>query len=212
MLGTILESILTGAAQGSRTASRKIPGGLGGLLGATLAGALFGRKASSSTVRNAALLGAGAVAWNFYRKWAAAQKARAQQGTAAALYSAGQEDPTADLVVKSLIFAARSDGKIDEQERQCIRAVLEGMLPNGCSEELLQRCLQEPLDPAAIAEQVESAEQAEDVYRLSCSVISIDEFAERDYMDALAEALQIPRARQAELEAEAAEASQALLS
>ncbi|MBO4793472.1 MAG: hypothetical protein J5556_02760, partial [Deltaproteobacteria bacterium] len=33
MLGTILESILTGAAQqGSRTASRKIPGGLGGLL------------------------------------------------------------------------------------------------------------------------------------------------------------------------------------
>jgi len=62
------------------------------------------------------------------------------------------------------------------------------------------------VDPAAIARQVSSAEQGEDVYRLSCLIIDIDEEAERRYMDALAQALNISKETRMALEGEAQEA------
>ncbi|MDE5879149.1 MAG: DUF533 domain-containing protein, partial [Desulfovibrio sp.] len=49
-----------------------------------------------------------------------------------------------------------------------------------------------------------------DVYRLSCSVIDIDHFMERGYLDALAQSLGISNSRKGQLEAEASQARAAL--
>ena len=61
------------------------------------------------------------------------------------------------------------------------------------------------------AADIQSVEQGEDIYRLSCVVIDIDHFMERSYLDALADALGIPPARRAELEADASQGRRQLV-
>ena len=63
----------------------------------------------------------------------------------------------------------------------------------------------EMIEPRRIAADVQSPEQGEDIYRLSCVVIDIDHFMERGYLDALASALGISAERRAELEADASQ-------
>ena len=70
----------------------------------------------------------------------------------------------------------------------------------------------EMLDPRRIAASVQSPEQGEDVYRLSCVVIDIDHFMERSYLDALGDALGISPARRTELEADASQGRRQLQS
>ena len=60
------------ARKAKSTASEAVssaPGGMGGLLGAGALGALIGTFVSKDVLKDAALVGAGAVAWNFYQKW-----------------------------------------------------------------------------------------------------------------------------------------------
>ena len=71
---------------------------------------------------------------------------------------------------------------------------------------LLGQLLNAPIDPAALAAEIQSAEQGEDLYRLSCMIVDIDHFMERSYLDALAAALKISEARKGQLEEEARQA------
>ena len=209
-LGSVLETLTGQAKSAARDLGNSTPGGLGGLLGAGALGAVLGNLGSGNLLRNVALAGAGAVAWNFYRKWAAGQQAEAQaeeSGWPAALEG---PDPTAELVIRSMVYAARADGNIDAAERQRMEKILQTMLGNQDAGVLLERIQAETIDPAKIAAQTRSPEQAEDVYRLSCSVIDVDHFMERGYLDALAQSLGIGAARKGELEAEANQARAAL--
>lgn len=204
---------LTGQARSAASdLQRKTPGGVGGLVGAGVLGALLGNVVSSDMVKNVALLGAGAVAWNFYQKWSNRQSEPSGQeaGTTGSPVSM-QLDPTAELVMRTMIFAARADGTMDAIERQRIDGVLQNMLGNRDVAPLLAGIQQETLDPGRIASGVHSTEQAEDLYRLSCVVIDIDHFMERGYLDALARALHIADARKAEIEMEAGQARQQLM-
>ncbi|MDE7242211.1 DUF533 domain-containing protein [Desulfovibrio sp.] len=209
-LGSVLETLTGQARSAARNMERTTPGGLGGLLGAGALGAVLGNFASGDLLKNVALAGAGAVAWNFYRKWAAGQQEQApaeERRPAGALPSG---DPTAELVMRSMIYAARADGAIDASERQRIDKILETMLGGQDAGAVLARLQTETIDPAKIAAQTRTPEQAEDVYRLSCSVIDVDHFMERGYLDALAQSLGIGNARKGELEAEASQARAAL--
>lgn len=209
-LGSVLETLSGQARSAARTMENTTPGGLGGLLGAGALGAVLGNFASGDLLKNVALAGAGAVAWNFYRKWAAGQQAQApaeDRRPAGALQAA---DPTAELVMRSMVYAARADGNIDASERQRMNKVLETMLGTQDGGVILERLETETIDPAKIAAQTSTPEQAEDVYRLSCSVIDVDHFMERGYLDALAQSLGIGNARKGELEAEASQARAAL--
>lgn len=209
-LGSVLETLSGQARSAARTMENTTPGGLGGLLGAGALGAVLGNFASGDLLKNVALAGAGAVAWNFYRKWAAGQQEQApteERRPAGALPAA---DPTAELVMRSMIYAARADGTIDASERQRMDKVLETMLGGQDVGATLDALQNETIDPAKIAAQTRTPEQAEDVYRLSCSVIDVDHFMERGYLDALAQSLGIGNARKGELEAEASQARAAL--
>lgn len=209
-LGSVLETLSGQARSAARTMENTTPGGLGGLLGAGALGAVLGNFASGDLLKNVALAGAGAVAWNFYRKWAAGQQEQAsaeERRPAGALPAA---DPTAELVMRSMIYAARADGTIDAAERQRMDKVLETMLGGQDVGATLDALQNETIDPAKIAAQTRTPEQAEDVYRLSCSVIDVDHFMERGYLDTLAQSLGIGNARKGELEAEATQARAAL--
>ena len=56
----------------------------------------------------------------------------------------------------------------------------------------MQEAIAQPLDPAVIAKDVHTEEEALEVYLISCAVIDVDHFMERSYLDALAQALNIP--------------------
>lgn len=218
--------ILSQLGQKAKTAGRELrdntPGGLGGLAGAGALGALLGNVLQGDLMKSVALAGAGAVAWNFYKKWAAQQNG-AKAGQAAqksAEMPAGwggttqpaTVDPTAELVTRAMIYAARSDGNIDAAEQQRIDEILQNMLPGQDTAGLMQRIRNEVIDPNKIAVAVGSPEQADDVYRLSCAVIDIDHFMEQGYLQALAKALGIDAAKSRQLEAEASQARQQLQS
>lgn len=215
--GDLLQQVTSGASRLGSGVQSSVPGGANGLIGAGLLGAILGNNVSGDTVRNVALLGAGAVAWNFYRKWKADKEA--QQSASAPVEAvntnrpqhmfgepAGQSmrlDSTALLVLRAMMYAVRADGSIDQTERKRVRQLITSMMGNVDVSGTIDAMEREPIDPARIAEQVTSMEQAEDVYRLSCIVIDIDHFLERSYLDALARALGISQSGQQRLEEEA---------
>ena len=207
--GSALEMLTGQARSAARSMESATPGGLGGLLGAGALGAVLGNFASGDLLKNVALAGAGAVAWNFYKKWAAGQQAAPEQDTVETA-AIPATDPTAELVMRSMVYAARADGNIDATERERMTKVLQTMLGNQDASAMLDRLQSETIDPSKIAAQTRTPEQAEDVYRLSCSVIDIDHFMERGYLDTLARSLGISDARKTSLESEASQARAAL--
>lgn len=217
-LSSALDVLASQAKSAAKGIQNQTPGGMGGLLGAGALGALLGNVMSSDVVRNVALAGAGAVAWNFYRKWANSQKgaqeeALPQGAPAARAVSSGfggEVDPTSILIMRAMNYAARADGTIDATEQQRIDAVVDGMLPGENTAVIMKEIQSEPIDPNKIAAQVGSKEQAEDVYRLSCAIIDIDQFMELNYTAALAKALGISDERKREIEQEAAQAREQL--
>lgn len=231
-IGSVIQTLAGSAESAVADAKAKAPGGLGGLLGAGALGALFGSVASKDLVKNAALLGAGAAAWNFYKKWSAdkahAAEATAQTGNAQQPAVSGQTstqmpagfgqpaqsalpvqpakmqpDATATLIMRAIIYSARADGNIDATEQQRIDSIVNSLVHGADTSVLIEQIRNEQIDPASIASGISAPEQAEDVYRLSCSVIDIDHFMERSYLDTLARALGISDSRKVELENEA---------
>lgn len=211
-----------------------VPSGMGGLLGAGALGGLLGALMSGKTGRKLAtgalMVGAGALAWKFYRKWSAnGQNAEAANpssrtdsgGWPEALTSAPDESAlpagqsksavqsassdTDQLLLEAMVFAARADGHIDEKERADINAAVESMFPGQDAAALVDSLMDKPLDPASLAARVSNYEQGCDLYRLSCAIIKADHFMERSYLDGLAAALRLTPEDKTRLEQEAAE-------
>ena len=218
-LGDIVQALASQAGATASKVAKGTPGGIGALAAAGALGALLGRNMSGKTVQNLALLGAGAVAWNFYQKWAANKDAAADTGnaTGAAAQTATtpadtpmQLDATSKLAIRAMVYAARADGNIDATERERMAVIIGQMMPGQDVNALIAQFEQETLDPTALAKDVASPEQGEDVYRLSCMVIDVDHFMERGYLDALGKILGLSPDTMARLEAEAQEAKSQL--
>lgn len=233
-IGGMLETIANKARDTATNIRDNTPGGIGGLAGAGALGALLGNVFSGDIMKSVALAGAGAVAWNFYKKWAAEQKGGAAGGgeqsiprsTQAAadapagwgnLASSAQTadtmkpiDPTAELAMRAMIYAARADGTIDAAEQDRIHQIMRNMLPGQDVDAAIAKIGKESIDPAKIASAVISPEQGQDIFRLSCAVIDIDHFMEVSYLDALAKALNIDDSQKKQLEDEAIQAKTAL--
>ncbi len=202
--------------------------GIGGL--AALAGILLPKK----VVKGAALMGLGAVAYNFYKKWSSGNaesdggqpysgqnqecqgrspyvnpgtdghfsSGRHQFGDESSAQTVDTSDPAAVLMLRAMVYSARADGHIDDQEKDRIMKIAEQFLPGADTRSLIQSFMSEPLDIGTLVSGIQSPDQREDLFRLSCLVIDIDHFMERSYIDALANALAITKTRQAELEQE----------
>lgn len=183
-------------------------GGMGGMVGAGALGALLGTLLPKSAGGAAGLLGLGAIALNFYQKWASERGTTAQPlfGDAEALrdeFKDTKNNPAALLLLRAIIFAARADGHIDAQEQERIEVLVGQFFPGTDVKVQAQALMQEPLDPASIAKDIRSPEQAEDLFRLSCVVIDIDHFMEESYLGALATHLGLSQERASALIAEA---------
>ncbi len=218
-LGTLADKAKS-AASGM---AGQAPGGMGGLLGAGALGALIGSFVSKSILKDAALVGAGAVAWNFYQKWSqsrAEQNAglpvgREQTSTVPSASSGTSvsvtPDATAMLMLRAMVYTARADGHIDAAEQNRILKLVGQIFPGQDMTSVMNSLMTEPIDPSRLAAEVSSQEQGDDLYRLSCLIVDVDHFMERSYLDGLARALNLSDERKSALEQEVSGVKQQLL-
>ncbi|MBX4778451.1 DUF533 domain-containing protein [Klebsiella sp. CVUAS 10191.3] len=183
-----------------------LPGALGGLAGLLVA-SKSSRKLLAKYGTGALLVGGGAVAgsvlWNKYQQKmrASAQQTSADVAPAQAPSPAPAElDARSERLIMALVFAAKSDGHIDDRERANIEEQLRAANVDVQGRVLIDRALAQPLDPQSLVHGISSEQEALEVYYISCAVIDIDHFMERSYLNALGEALKLPQDVREEIE------------
>lgn len=167
------------------------PGALGGLATMLIA-SKSSRKLLTKYGGKALLLGggaaAGAVLWNKYKQ-RIRETHQDEPGFGAAQTPV---DLRAERLVTALVFAAKSDGHIDERERAAIEQNIHQSGYGQDAERLIQQAMNRPLDPQWLAAEVKNEEEALELYFLSCAAIDVDHFMEKSYLSALGDALKIP--------------------
>jgi uncharacterized membrane protein YebE (DUF533 family) len=189
-----LQSLLgqkTGSSSGEGLSKMLAPGALGGLAGLLVANK-SSRKLLAKYGTGALLAGGGAIAgsvlWNKYKdKVRSAHQDEPQFGQQASAL-----DVRSERLILALVFAAKSDGHIDDQERAAIEQQLREAGVEAQGRALVAQAIEQPLDPQRLAQGIKNEEEALELYFLSCAAIDIDHFMERSYLNALGDALKIP--------------------
>ncbi|HBQ2129017.1 TPA: tellurite resistance TerB family protein [Klebsiella variicola] len=196
----------------SSKGSALLPGAIGGLAGLLVA-SKSSRKLLAKYGTSALLAGGGAVAgtvlWNKYQQKMRAQNAPVPGANTPAAVPA-DVDPRSVRLITALVFAARSDGHIDDHERANIEAQLRATNIDVQARVLIDQALAQPLDPQRLAEGIVDPQEALEIYYVSCAVIDIDHFMERSYLNALGDALSLPKDVRADIEQDIQSQKQAL--
>jgi len=191
-----IQSVLTKKSgeskQGGGLSDMLAPGALGGLA-VMLISSKSSRKLLTKYGGKALIVGggaaAGAVLWNKYKQ----RVSEAHQNEPDFGVAQTPVDLRAERLVTALVFAAKSDGHIDDQERAAIEQNIHQSGYGQDAEQLIQKAMNRPLDPQWLAADVKNEEEALELYFLSCAAIDVDHFMERSYLSALGDALKIPQ-------------------
>lgn len=192
-----------------------IPSGLGGVAGGVAAGAitslLLGSKAGREFAGEALKLGAaaalGGLAYRAYSNYRTGQPIGADTSASSVpaikpstLPAVTPANEHALLLVRAMIAAALSDGRLDESERNTIVGRL-GVLGIGSEERsFLDAEIARPWSPAQFAAAAAMPEQRAEIYLASAIAIEADTDAERAYLKYLAATLQLDEQLIAHLE------------
>ncbi|KUR00839.1 hypothetical protein AWI32_11015 [Enterobacter bugandensis] len=207
-----LQSMLGQKASGSGEQGLSkllVPGALGGLAGLLVANK-SSRKLLAKYGTSALLAGGGAIAgtvlWNKYKdRVRAAHRDEPHYGE-----HTSPLDLRTERLILALVFAAKSDGHIDDKERAAIEQQLREAGVEEQGRTLVAQAIEQPLDPQRLALSVKNEEEALELYFLSCAAIDIDHFMERSYLNALGDALKIPQDVREGIEKDIGEQKQAL--
>jgi len=179
------------SSSGAQGLDKLLPGALGGLAGLLVANK-SSRKLLTKYGTSALLVGGGAVAgtvlWNKYKDRVRA----AHQGEPQFGQQSSPLDVRTERLILALVFAAKSDGHIDDKERTAIEQQLREAGVEEQGRALIAQAIEQPLDPQRLAQGVQNEEEALELYFLSCAAIDIDHFMEHSYLNALGDALKIP--------------------
>ena len=186
-----------------------VPGALGGLAGLLVANK-SSRKLLAKYGTGALLAGGGAIAgtvlWNKYKdRVRTAHSDEPHYGE-----HTSPLDLRTERLILALVFAAKSDGHIDDKERLAIEQQLREAGVEEKGRALVAQAIEQPLDPQRLAQSVKNEEEALELYFLSCAAIDIDHFMERSYLNALGDALKIPQDVREGIERDIREQKQAL--
>lgn len=199
---------------------------VGGALGLLL-GTRSGRNLGGKALKYGSLAALGALAWKAYQDHQAQQSSQASPPTSASPAPALPHSPSASTLpsfqalpapqlelhgqamLKAMIAAAKSDGHMDEREREIVQAELQRLAADADTRAWVEAELRRPLDPADVAAAARAAgspELAAQVYLTSVIVVDDKTTMERAYLDELARQLQLDPALKVDLEARAAAA------
>ncbi len=197
VLGKLLGS---GAAGG-------FAGGLAGGLASNLLTTKSGRKLGKQTLKMGGIAAVGALAYAAYQRYSdgSPKQANGVSGPAEANLAPPPEGsaflPTANdaagieklglTLVRAMIAAARSDGRLDAQESQAIYQRIEalGLAPD--EKALLIGEMGQPVDMDTIIASATSPEIAAEIYVASLLAVDVDTVAEKSYLAMLAARLNL---------------------
>jgi uncharacterized membrane protein YebE (DUF533 family) len=196
---------------------------VGGALGLLL-GSKRGRSIGGKALKVGSVAAIGALAWKAYQDYQASQRAQAPAGAAGAPQGAAPAAPAAlpapsfqalpapqveqhaQAMLKAMIAAAKSDGHMDERERELVGGELNRLQADPATRQWVEAEIRRPVDPADVARAATTPELAAEVYLASVLVVDDTTAMERAYLDQLAQALRLAPQLKADLEARAAAA------
>lgn len=217
-------SMLDQAGQGAKSVaggSNTKPFAAGAVTGGALAlllGSRSGRRMGGKALKYGSVAALGVLAYRAYQQWqdkqVAAGAGTAPVGTATAAPPAAsqpmhllpppQAEQHGQAVLKAIIAAAKSDGHMDEREREMVEAELHRLQADPELRRWVDTELRRPIDPADVAAAAATPEMASEIYLASVLVVDETTTMERAYLDELARQLKLPDGLKSELEAQAA--------
>ena len=111
-----------------------------------------------------------------------------------------QVEEHSQAILKALVAAAKSDGHVDDRERELIEGEFTRLDPDNELQHWLHAELNKPLDPADVARAAKTPEIAAEMYIASVMLVDQEHFMERAYLDELAKQLKLDPALKLELE------------
>jgi len=184
-IGDILGSLLGGASKQQQAPQSS--GGMGDILGSLLGGGSQQNSNPSAGGLGGLLTGALAK----YMQSQHADEPNPQPHSVDHLpqgYDPNEATKQAEILIKAMINAAKSDGRLDKEEEQKILSRLGDLSP--AEIEFLKREFSAPLDVEAFAREIPRGMEQQ-VYALSLSAIDLDTNKEAQYLGELAQALGI---------------------
>ncbi|MDP3223729.1 MAG: tellurite resistance TerB family protein [Rubrivivax sp.] len=181
---------------------------VGGVL-AMLLGTRSGRRMGGSALKIGSMAALGMLAWKTYNDWqaqkAASTGAPAPQPRASAPLAlpAPQAEAHDRVMLKAMIAAAKSDGHLDERERELVEVELKRSESDATLRAWFETELRRPVEPADVAAGANTPELAAEVYLASVLVVDETGTMERAYLDALARELRLEDGLKRQLEARA---------
>lgn len=205
-----------GAVQGARQSGdidKYAQGAAAGGVLALLLGTRGGRRIGGSALKLGSMAALGMLAWKTYQNWQAQQQAAAPAAAAGAATAvprpappalpAPQTDAHGRVLLKAMIAAAKSDGHLDDRERELVEAELRRSEADPAVRAWVETELRRAVDAADVAAGATTPELAAEVYLASVLVADESSAPERAYLDALASALRLDAGLKAQLEARA---------
>ena len=211
LLGQLLGS---GAASG-------FAGGLAGGLAGNLLSSKSGRKLGKSALKWGGVAAVGALAYTAYQRYSSGKTAPTADNSAGfgapapgseltpaplgTSFMPEENDQAANdalglILVRAMIAASRSDGRLDAQESQAIFQRIESLGLDHETQSLLVSEMGQPVDVDALVNSATSVEVAAEIYAASLLAIEVDHPAERSYLSMLAMRLQLPQELAKEIE------------
>ncbi|HHF0507558.1 TPA: tellurite resistance TerB family protein [Vibrio antiquarius] len=174
-----------------------VGGGLIGMLMGSKKSKKMTKKIGSGALKVGGAAALGALAYKVYNDWQAKQSGQGVHET-----FDPDDSKHSVLILKAMIGAAKADGHVDEEEMARIEQALADMGADEHVRHLVQQELNKPLDPAEIANQATSPQQASEIYLASLIIADEQNFMEKAYLQELAKQLQLSPEVTQQLEAQ----------
>lgn len=194
-LGDVLGSLgnMLGGDSGVGGMNRGQLGGLGALLGSVLGG---GGPSAKGAVGGSAMALLGALALSALKNWQAqAQDLQASQAVSLSENEMRQiaAPKTAELCLRGMIEAIKSDGEISPDEVQRLVGKLEEGGITADEKQFVEQEMRKPQDLAGLVEAIPNQEVGIQVYAAGLMAITVDTQAERSFLHGLAEGIGLDR-------------------
>ncbi len=200
---------LLGQLLGSGVVSGFAGGLAGGAAGSMLTGKK-GRKLGKKALKLGGVAAVGALAYTAYQRYTNKNATPTGQtdltpappGTS---FMPEKSDMVANealglTLVRAMIAAARTDGRLDAQESQSIFQKIQSLGLDSESQAMLVEEMSRPVDMDAIVDCATSPEIAAEIYTASLLAVEVDTTAEKSYLGMLAARLRLPSELVVELE------------
>jgi uncharacterized membrane protein YebE (DUF533 family) len=140
------------------------------------------------------------VAYQAYQSWQSDSTNASPRGDAEPIASGEPIENLNDnaannralLLIRTMIAAANADAVIDSSERAAIKAQVAELGLDSEAQQFLAAELANPQTPKQIAEQIDSAAAASEVYLLSSLICDDTNDDEKRYLSNLSQALKLP--------------------